>query len=149
MEMKRQRSYTEGPSDKKLDHFISVLRDSSSQKQTQPIYYPIPMPFPYLMQGQNTMSTIESSPTLRYPPINNSKIIVSRPHKVDPVRQKELKAFRIKKNLNKWRRAVNGVIFISYLKQFCKKVQISRRILFDKFIPKYSQHFKSLTKILR
>ena len=57
-EIKRQRSFTDGTREDKLDRFIYLLRDSVSLKPSQPIYYPIPMPVPYLMQNQHSLPAI-------------------------------------------------------------------------------------------
>lgn len=63
-QLAHQRSHTETVSNQKIDMLISFMKNSHSQRQPpsppQQIYFPIPMPYPYIMPTSN----LQNQPSL-------------------------------------------------------------------------------------
>lgn len=122
--------------------FINRLRDSidrSSYQSTKcapqpPVMYPVPIPYPFYNCQQQSLDPRKSSlrdeetrthfrSTIR----NDSFYLRS-----NKIRNRESRGERIKRNMRRWKKVANAVLFVSLLKRFCNLMKTNRLLNFQK-----------------
>ena len=91
----------------------------------------MPMPMPYPVQNSSSPQNHHLSKLTKY----DSNYDTSRDiHK--RFKDREFRAKRTKINMRKWRKAGNAVLFVLYLRRFCREFQAARKTMFSKFLKK-------------
>lgn len=149
-ELRHQRSYTEAANERKITKLASLIKESTSQRlsqtpQHQQIYYPVPMPMPlpYPVQPASSPDSNRSKMTKYDSSYDTSTFIRKR------FKDKEFRSKRIRINMRKWRKVGNAVLFVLYLKRFCREFQAARKIMFSKFLKKFKIISGTVTKSLK
>jgi hypothetical protein len=130
---------------------MSIIKDSFSQRNSPPppqqIYYPVPMPMPmplpYIMPHNNPPSNNSLKSTAFNPHYDSTNLIRTK------MKDKEFKAGRARRNMSKWRKIGNAILFIAYLKQFCTLFQTGRKIMFSNFMKKSKNIANLVTKSMK
>lgn len=64
-------------------------------------------------------------------------------------KDREFRAKRTKVNMRKWRKAGNAVLFVLYLRRFCREFQAARKTMFAKFLKKFKTIAGTVRQSLR
>jgi hypothetical protein len=83
-------------------------------------------------------------PQPNYPSQNNDSFY----RRTQRRRTTSIRFNRGKKNLKRWRKVGNCILFYLYLKRFCKLVRFNRKLGFDKFMNNIKPHIFGIKKLM-
>lgn len=140
LELSKHREHFLEKRNDKLDNLIDKLRDnlhhsrySSIQTPPQQIMYPVPMPFPipnYQQTLDQRKRTLRDEVTRES--FSNSLHNDSFYLRNNKIRNRQYKADRLKKNMKRWRKVANAVLFTVLLRRFCDLMRTNRLLNFQK-----------------
>lgn len=89
------------------------------------------MPMPYPVQNPSSPENLHLSKLTKYDSNYDTTTHLQKRFK-----DREFRSKRTKINMRKWRKAGNAVLFVLYLRRFCKEFQAARKTMFSKFLKK-------------
>lgn len=94
----------------------------------QPVYVPVPFPM-YMPQP---------------PPVQPKESFYNRTSR----KKTDARFGRAKKNVRKWRKVANCLLFYFYLRRFCRVARLKRKITFDKYLDRIKANLNGIKKLM-